>query len=299
MAIEIHNSGNALDFAAKLTEWRDPLPTGLPGIDKRLFYWGAQQGIPRGEYVVVAGRSSGGKTQFALHLMRQAARVAYNGVLLSFEERNESLQIRFYTAMSSIPLSEWRPDRWTDKHAAQLAREAEAAKDGRGGMAIQQMRGNLSDLMAEMHKLREFGADFFVVDNLQLIQADGFGDDQITQRASVVSETLRDFCFQSGVTVCALSQLKRTASENFDRSPTIHDLWGGTSMESNPSLVLVLDHSRYTVDPQNEAVARTFLRFAKNRLGPPADVPIEWNYATGTLRQGMPDEEHLWPTRDT
>lgn len=298
MATAIYDSNNAINFAAKLTEWRDPVPFGLPGIDKRIFYWGAQQGIPRGEYVVLGGRSSGGKTQTAMHLMRQAADVGYNGVFLSFEERDESLQIRFYTAMSDIPLSEWRPDKWGAEHARQLGREA-VEKAPKGQMAIKQMRCNVLDLVEEMHRLKEYGASFFVVDNLQLIKADGFGDDAVSQRASFVSETIRDFTFSEDVTVVGLSQYKRAASENFDRSPTIHDLWGGTSMESNPSMVFLLDHSRYTVDATNESIARTFLRFAKNRLGPPADVPIEWNYATGSLRQGMPDEEHLWPTRDT
>ena len=76
----------------------------------------------------------------------------------------------------------------------------------------------------------------------------------------------------------------------------MHDLWGGTSLESNANQVILLDHSRIERDALHLHLMRTWLYLDKNREGPNrVNIPVEANFRTGIWREARPDEEARWP----
>ena len=54
----------------------------------------------------------------------------------------------------------------------------------------------------------------------------------------------------------------------------------------------LLDHTRRQDDGH---ITRTWLIVDKNRHGREGDIPIEIDYRTHRIRQGLPDEERFWP----
>ena len=115
-------------------------------------------------------------------------------------------------------------------------------------------------------------------------------------RAELVSETIRDWAFTNRATLIALSQLKRQASDDYTRSPTIHDLLGGTTLESNASQIWLLDHSRYRKDPQRRGGARTWIGHGKNRLGESRYwVPVYVDHPRLKFTEADTQERDSWP----
>ena len=75
----------------------------------------------------------------------------------------------------------------------------------------------------------------------------------------------------------------------------MHDLWGGTSIESNANQVILIDHSQQQRDPERPHLLRTWLYLDKNREGPNRLlIPVEANFKTGIWREAEPDEADSW-----
>jgi replicative DNA helicase len=117
----------------------------------------------------------------------------------------------------------------------------------------------------------------------------------VAEAAEELSERLRVFAHRTRTLTVVLSQLNRGASRERDRQPTMHDLWGGTSMESNANQVVLLDHSRSQKDREDPALLRTYILLDKNREGPAkVQIPVEIDFRRGHWRQGLPDEVDRW-----
>lgn len=278
-----------------------PIPTLVPAIDRSMWTWGQRKGIPRGTYALVGGASNIGKTQFGLHLARAAAMAGERTGFVSLDMKLRDALLRIHMAIvDEVPPTHWQPDRWKPEYETLL-------KDGlrrwrlsiEGDLGIYAVpHGTLEWTKHSIEKGIDAGATYFVVDHLQKIRVSGFGDNQIASRAEVISETLDNLCDEHNVTIVGLSQLNREASRLGDRSPTMHDLWGGTAMEANAAVVIMLDHSRYARDVKAHHIGRTWVILAKNNMGPKGfEIPVEWDHRTFALREALDDEVHLWPDK--
>lgn len=280
----------------RLSHPLEVVPSGIPTLDRSMWYWGGRTGIPFGEYGIIAGASSIGKTQLALYLLKQASQAAVSSGIISLEMKQEDIQLRLAQSWVDIPQNEWEPGRWSDAHAkALLNAQANIQDQYRAPIFINsQRKGSLNWVMGALHALLERGVRFIMLDHLQLVKVEGVH--KVHDRAEVVSEAVRDWAFSNDVTLIALSQLKRAAAENYTRSPSIHDLLGGTSLESNASQVWLLDHSRYEKDRSRQGGARTWIGHGKNRMGPSRYwVPIYIDHARLDFSEAPDDELPRWP----
>ena len=133
-----------------------------------------------------------------------------------------------------------------------------------------------------------------MVDYLQLVT---LGDEDAARRITgeCVSE-LRRFVRTTGSICVALSQFNRATSENYEASPRIQGLLGGTMIEATADQILLLDHSLYDKDEKDRHIARSWVDLT-NRHGEHGRIPILWNYKTLEVREGLEDEEKYWPAR--
>ncbi len=275
-------------------------PTGMPSIDSNFYLWGDRKGIPQGSYVLVGGASNVGKTLFGLSMARQAAMTGQKAGIVSLDMKNRDVTARMLQAsVPEIGFRDWRPSKWQDEYRTKLIAGLERMnRDMPGSVHIHAERGR--DLHLVEDRIREGaekGFTFFVVDHLQKIRVSNLRGD-VFSTADVVSETMDDLVDELDVTIVGLSQLNRNASRETDRSPTMFDLHGGTSMESNALIVFMLDHSLVEMDRHKHHLIRTFLKLEKNQIGPKnMAVPILIDAANLSFTEGLPHEEHLWPSR--
>lgn len=275
------------------------VPTGLRAIDKAMLSWGQSKGVPRGTYFLVGGASNAGKTQFGIRMAINAAICGERAGLVSLDMKGKDALLRIQQAIvRAIKSHEWRPDRWSDGHGSVL-RDALTKWRGsiKGDLGIDAVPvGDLQWVQRSIESGIQAGVTFFVVDHLQKIRVQGVSNP--ADRAEEVSEVLDNYCDSHDVTILGLSQLNREASKNRDRQPIMQDLLGGTSLESNAQLVIMLDHSRYARDQQHHHLGRTYVMLDKNQMGPKNfEVAVEVNHQTLEYREAMPDEMHRWPER--
>ena len=304
---DILSTGTVLDYAGSLigVEQR-PLPTGIETWDSACDETG---GLGLGDwwYVVLGGASNSGKTKLMLHLVRRAAEAGLLPGLITMEVPMRGLQRQVYSNITSFGYYDLLPVRFDDgdgmRKTDQLTSDVSAYRqDDSGGLrsimvAEQDGPPTLDAIMASCEAMADAGCGCLFLDHLQLIKAPA---DQISDRATEISEALRYFAHSRKILVVALSQLNRYASRERDKRPTMHDLWGGTAIESNANQVMLIDHSQQQRDPKRPHLLRTWLYLDKNREGPNRIlIPVEVDFKTGVWREAKDDEVGSWPGANT
>ncbi len=299
---DILDSGEVIDYGSSLIGVQQhPLATGIPTWDEACDETGGR-GLGDWWYTVIGGASNAGKTQLMMYLARQAAEQGLMPGIVTMETPKRGLQRQMYSNLSSFNYFDLLPHRWetgdpkakVERLSADIAAYRDVDRPGRSLLVADYNRSpTLADIMASLEVMYEAGSRCVFVDHLQLIKAPA---DQIADRATEISEELRQFAHDRGCLVIALSQLNRWAARQRDRCPTMHDLWGGTSIESNANMVMLIDHSQQERDPKYPHLLRTWLVLDKNREGPAKiRIPVEINFKSGVWREALPNEVDLWP----
>ena len=299
---DILEGGEVITYGSSLIGVRQhPLATGIPTWDEACSETGGR-GLGDWWYVVVGGASNSGKTQLMMYLARQACEQGLLPGIITMETPKRGIQRQVYSNLSSFRYFDLLPHRWETGDASAKVRRLNAEIDayrnkeepGRALLIADYNRSPLlADIMAAIEAMSDAGSRVVFVDHLQLIKATA---DQIADRATEISEELRQFAHDRGCLVIALSQLNRGASRERERRPTMHDLWGGTSIESNANMVMLIDHSQQERDERYPHLLRTWLVLDKNREGPAKiRIPVEISFKTGIWREANEEEVHRWP----
>lgn len=275
--------------------------TPFPSLNRCFYGPGRNEGIPAPGLVFVGGASTSGKTLTALNLIEESIRDGWKVGMVSQEMGVHQLQRRLIPNALNIKVGDF-DYRNTDVAKSTirrvLDRSAEHVTDLENAMRVNPKRlRHASEMSAQLNHWREhFGCRVFVVDYLQLIRTD-HSEEQIRAKTVELSGLLWDFAQDSESVVIALSQLKRTASENKTKSPVKEDMLGGGSLEADAEAVLLMDHSRYGRDPKNGMRARTVLLVEKVRDGVAGfAIPIEIDYQHMRMREPsiVPNQLKRW-----
>lgn len=298
--------GAVIDYAAKKLVQVDGrvLQTGFDDWDRACDETG-QRGLGDWWYVLVGGASNSGKTQLLRHLARRAIDSDYTPAIITMEVSAHGLQRHYYSDITTFGYYDLLPHAWMDgeKDAMEklddLMKQVEdySQMNTRSLIVVEaEGRPEIDQIVEEAYRLQEAGITHLFIDHAQLIKAPRGMD--IAAAAEELSENMRIFAHQKQCCTFMASQLNRSASAQRDRKPTMHDLWGGTAMESNANQVVLLDSSRNERDMQRPHLLKTWLLLDKNREGPAkVEIPVEVNFRTGVWRQADEDEieQKLWP----
>ena len=212
------------------------METGFFSLDRRLM-------VSPGDFVVVGGRPSSGKTAFTLQVaahMAKTRRVVY----FSLETGPRRLTERMVANIGGLELERILRRSVRDDDAAwrKIALAAEQLQKGR--LCIVRAAGyDVARIAAKAQKLK---ADVIFVDYLGLVRSDG--KDRY-EKATNTSIALHTFSQRSGTAVFALSQLNRDSA---DCAPKLHDLRESGQIEQDADVVLLLDYEGRRKNPATE-----------------------------------------------
>lgn len=236
------------NFFKEQSEKRRFLQFGFSRLDKRTY-------SDFGDFVVVAGRPSAGKTALALCMAQTLAEQANVG----FYSLETSASKLFDRMIASNCIVDFSAIKRRKINPEQMQRVVEHKKDiassqiefiNASGMTVQEI---LAIALARGHKV-------VFVDYLQLVRARG--RDRFEQVTNVSVE-LHTMAQTHGILVVALSQLSRPANKSaFDNAPTLTDLRESGQIEQDADAVLAL----YLADSENNNGDRK-LRVLKNKEG--------------------------------
>jgi replicative DNA helicase len=248
------------------------LPPGVPtGFDTLTAH---TQGWQAGDLVVLAARTSRGKSALALHFAAAAADAGRAAAVISLEARKEAMGLRLLARESGVDLGTLRgaglnDAGWQRVINATAARNAMAERVyflDSPSQTVGQVEAFVEQLRADATK----GCDLLIVDYLQLMR--GTGGSNREAEVAGISRALKLLAMQAQIPVIALAQLNRAALGA--EAPDLHHLRESGALEQDANIVLML-HRPHEDDP---ATMHLLLRKQRDGVADIA-IPLAWNGA--------------------
>ena len=231
---------------------REPsyLPWGFGELDEGLY-------IERGDFVVLAGRPSDGKTALALQ-MAYAQAESLNVGFFSLETSREKLFARLMSSVSRVPGKALKRRKLSEQDFILLADGVSRIRPRK--LRVIQAAGWTVEQIAARALARKL--DVIYIDYLQLIQPSRQGRSTRSDEVADISRSLATLARTHGITVVALSQLSRPADKTKRRAPVLADLRESGQIEQDADAVLF-------VWRKDEGISNAdrILTLAKNKEG--------------------------------
>ncbi|MDM8001100.1 MAG: replicative DNA helicase [Dehalococcoidia bacterium] len=208
--------------------------TGFPAVDELL------GGMQRSDMVVLAARTTLGKTSLALCIARNAAmEQGAHVAIFSLEMSKETLVRRLLAIEAEVDSKRILTRQWTPMQERRVV-EATARLanlpiyiDDSPLLRVVEMRGKARRLNQER------GIDLIIVDYLQLVRGDGRSENRV-QEISDISRSLKALAREMDCPVLALSQLSRAVEQRPSHQPMLSDLRESGSIEQDADVVMFI-----------------------------------------------------------
>jgi replicative DNA helicase len=244
-------------------------------------------GFQTGEFIVIAGRPSMGKTSFALNVAGHLAiRHKVPVAVFSLEMTKEQLMLRMLCSEARVKAHSVRTGYVGKKDwgklttAAGTLHDAPIYIDDSADLNVLEMRAKARRLKADVD------VGLVVVDYLQLVRGHGRAENR-QQEISLISRSLKALAKELSIPVVALSQLSRAVEqrERKEKRPILSDLRESGAIEQDADVVLfiyrpaVYSHSaeigmEMADHEQLEEKRRAEIIIGKQRNGPVGKIDL-------------------------
>lgn len=245
------------------------LPWGIKKLDVRLF-------AELGDYVILGGYPSSGKTALALAFAWAQSETLKVG-FFSLETRADKLFDRQVSMVTGIQMPSIKRNQLSEADWRVMAEEG-GTIFGRSLEIIPAAGMSATEVM-QFAKAR--GYQVIYIDYVQLLEAESRSSR--FEAVTGISIRLHVLAAQYGITVVGLSQLRR-ADRQSRTAPNMHDLRESGQLEMDADAILLL----YQTVPDNPAISERDLKIAKNKEGESgAVIPLDFDGRTQrfTVRQ--------------
>lgn len=249
------------DYVLHMDEKPVYIKTGLERLDEALH-------ISPGDFIIIGGRPSAGKTALSLQIAASMAKQNYTVYYFSLETSKRKLGARLMANQIYCPLD-------TVKNKAVSLNEIDGqAKNMKMPLYIRSAAGkNVAWMKAQALRKK---AQVIFVDYLQLIHETGAKDRY--SAITAISIALHELAQTTGIVVVALAQLNRNPSKP-GATPTNSDLRESGQIEQDADAIILLSGD----NPE-----KYLFRLSKNKEGEIGDLPITFN------KQIQRFEEYSW-----
>ena len=266
---------DAIEGAMKARAGEDDgkIETGVPALDSMI------GGMHPGEFILLGGRPSMGKSALSINIAINAARRGHGVAFCSLEMMPDAIAIRAISEEMgergvNLPYRDIRGGQWQDAQAEALRTAAATVAD----LPIYMLPREYADIGALMAGAKRAKAmlggnlKLLVVDYVQLMR-----DQKTKNRYELITEVstaLKLLAGRLGVPVLALSQLSRNVEQRDDKRPMLSDLRESGQLEQDADTVMFCYRDEYYIErekpPENELESladwHSALDLSRNRL---------------------------------
>ncbi len=241
------------------------IPTGFIDFDIKT------AGLQPGDFIVVAGRPSMGKSSFILNIAEYVGcQENLPVVIFSLEMSKHQLVQRLLCSLAGVDAHKLRignlnPQDWPRiTQAASKLSEVPIFVDDSPALNIFELRAKARRLKAN------YDIKLIIVDYLQLIRSAQRAESR-QQEISEISRGLKALAKELNIPVIAVSQLSRQVEQRQGHKPQLSDLRESGAIEQDADLVALLFREEYySPIPENKGIAEVII--AKQRNGPTGSV---------------------------
>ena len=227
-------------------------------------------GFQRGDFIVLAGRPSMGKTALALSMASFAAEQQVPIGIFSLEMSAEQLTLRLLSGESGIAHHHIRNATITSDEWVELTNVAARLADWKIFIDDTPML-TVMDLRAKARKLKaEHDVQFLVIDYLQLLHSSRKHESR-HQEVSEISRSIKALAKELNIPILAGAQLSRAVDSRMDKRPMLSDLRESGAIEQDADLIMFL-YRDVVYNPETENPSLTELIIGKQRNGPTGTV---------------------------
>lgn len=241
-------------------------------------------GLVGGRVYVIGGRPGDGKSVAAILCASHAAQKGHKVLVFSQEMSSLEVTSRVLSAGAEVDLSDINKRQLTDYTSMKI-------RDWRKRMGdlhlFVQSRPSSIGMIARQARAQKQrgGLDLLVVDYLQLVKIDDAGRTR-EQEVATISRELKLLARELDVAVVVPAQLNRGSELRADKRPTKADLRDSGQIEQDADCIVLLWPK---LDEHGARVGLTFI-VDKNRHGPKADLPMNWNGGYSTISDSDPGQ---------
>lgn len=239
-------------------------------------------GLHNGDFIVIAGRPSMGKTAFALNIAEQVAVEEKIPVgIFSIEMSKEQVALRFLCGRARISQHLLRTDRLRDSqwqkltHAFQPLSDAPIFVDDSATLSTLEMRAKARRLKAQHN------VGLLIVDYIQMVHSATRTENR-QQEIAMISRSLKTLAKELNIPVIACSQLSRMVEiRGGDKRPQLSDLRESGAIEQDSDVVMFIYRPEFYLshlereDPKRlEVEGKAEIIISKQRNGPTGTVEL-------------------------
>lgn len=246
------------------------VPTGFTELDDLTC------GFQPGDFIIVAGRPSMGKTALGLTMAEYASANEQQPVIFfSMEMGNQQIAQRILCSRGRIDSHRFRKGMLTEEDKYQLGvvcdelANAPFLVDDTPGMSILELRAKVRRLV------RQHDIKAIFVDYIQLMHAPGCDSRQ--QEISVISRGLKAIGRELNIPVIAMAQLNRQAEGRQGNRPRMADLRESGALEQDADVILLIHREEYYNPEKIDHQGIAEIIIAKQRNGPTDTVKVQFN----------------------
>lgn len=256
-------------------DWTDDkivaIPTQIPELDRKLAYGG----LSAQDFIIIAARSSFGKTALALQVGLNVSRTGKAVLIVSLEMSGEKLFIRNLSSVTDVPHQQIKP--WTFKHDRTTSMKVYGGVSMLQGCPIhvEDRVHELSRLVAIAREWRrkQKDAGLIIVDYLQLVK-NRLDRRSRQEEVAGVSTEMKRMAQELNLPVIGVSQFNRDPARQ-NRRPELSDLRESGQLEQDADVVLFPWSETGLEDIPVRAMK---LYCAKQRNGSVGwEIPIDFN----------------------
>ena len=246
-------------------------------------------GFQKGEYIIIAGRPSMGKTAFALNLMMQIAKQNKKPVALfslempTFQITNRLLAIQSFVEQYKIKSPKKLKDSEKEKLylAAEEISNLEIYINDATPLTTNQIVANARKLYSDTKQQ----LSCIVIDYLTFIHGNNRRDNRAVEVGDI-SAGLKALARELNIPVIVLSQLSRNVEKRESKKPLLSDLRDSGAIEQDADLVMFLyRESYYNKEQDITKPSPTTIIVGKNRNGPIGEFALVFDPKTGNFTQ--------------
>lgn len=252
--------------------------TGFEALD------GALDGFQDGKVYVVAGRTSMGKSAFALQLLYNLAN-DLPWMVFSLEMTPSAIGMRAIANASNVFSSKLkgRPAMQNGDYVAVTSNTSRIMEqpihiDPTPGLTIDQMRARLR---AQQVKLGKLGG--IIVDHVGLIKPPP--RTTATEAATQTAHALQQMAKEFDCPLIEVVQINRGAEHERDKRPAMNHLKQTGAWEEDADAVMLIYRDEYYNGEASDSRGITEVNIAKNRDGETMTIAFKSNMATGRYEE--------------
>ena len=242
------------------------LRSGLESLDNQI------RGFDKGDYVIVAGRPSMGKSAFATTAALEIGKKS-KVIVFSLEMNCRLFAERMIVNLAEVNYHKLKLDAAEDEEWG-LVEEAAQELAKRHIFIDDTSRLTPLLLQQKLSYVRiPYGLDCCIIDYLQLMDM-GWRKESRQMEITDISRELKATAKDLDIPIIVLSQLSRATEQRVDRRPRLSDLRESGSLEQDAHKVLLLYRPAYYGDSEDNKEVE--INIAKNRSGPTGAVKVHW-----------------------